>query len=238
MYTNNKQCLCLLFPGLTSVLTKSISLDSNNLDSTTNEMYILTTPTRSSSILGLDKVRSSSQTKPLSRNIDTNPSDKIDGNKLRVSSHSLAQKQQLNRIVSLNQASNRINNNNNKKNDNNNLNKLRDDVIATASKEMVVYASNAVAAELKGAPSLIHDIDNNSNGSSIDGHFNHNTLDEYYKEPMYFGTQNSTEITTQIGANAHLPCTIHHIGEGVVSIQQHFFNFTSNCRNLYSVYRG
>lgn len=44
-----------------------------------------------------------------------------------------------------------------------------------------------------------------------------NQLEDMYNEPMYFGTKNSTVITTQIGATAHLPCTIHYIGEGVVS---------------------
>ena len=48
-----------------------------------------------------------------------------------------------------------------------------------------------------------------------------NTDDENYFElfrtPMKFGTENSTIVTTQIGAIAHIPCTIHHIGEGVVS---------------------
>lgn len=51
-----------------------------------------------------------------------------------------------------------------------------------------------------------------------DDNLDHNSLVEY-KEPMYFGTENSTTITTQVGANAHLPCIIHHIGEGVVSIK-------------------
>lgn len=51
-----------------------------------------------------------------------------------------------------------------------------------------------------------------------DANLDHNSLDELYKEPMYFGTENSTTITTQVGANAHLPCVIHHIGEGVVSV--------------------
>lgn len=123
------------------------------------------------------------------------------------------QQQQMKEIVSLNQGSN------------SNNNKLRDVISQqqqqqrqqTAVKDTVVSASNAVAAELKGAPLLsIHDNDNSS--INIDGQFSHNTLDEYYKEPMYFGTENSTTVTTQIGANAHLPCTIHHIGEGVVSI--------------------
>ncbi|KAL7737734.1 hypothetical protein ACLKA6_006125 [Drosophila palustris] len=39
--------------------------------------------------------------------------------------------------------------------------------------------------------------------------------DNVYGTPMYFGTENSTVVTTQIGATAHVPCTVHHIGEGV-----------------------
>lgn len=42
-------------------------------------------------------------------------------------------------------------------------------------------------------------------------------LEEIYAAPMYFGTENSTVVTTQIGASAHIPCTVHHIGDGVVS---------------------
>ncbi|XP_073811969.1 defective proboscis extension response 13 isoform X2 [Musca autumnalis] len=34
---------------------------------------------------------------------------------------------------------------------------------------------------------------------------------------MYFGTENSTVITTQVGATALIPCTVHQIGEGLVS---------------------
>lgn len=41
--------------------------------------------------------------------------------------------------------------------------------------------------------------------------------DIYNYTPMYFGTVNSTVVATQIGATAHLPCIIHHIGDGVVS---------------------
>lgn len=35
--------------------------------------------------------------------------------------------------------------------------------------------------------------------------------------PMSFGTENWTTISTQIGATALLPCTVHALGEGVVS---------------------
>ena len=40
---------------------------------------------------------------------------------------------------------------------------------------------------------------------------------EIFKTPMKFGTENNTEVTAQIGTTAHLPCTIHNVGEGVVS---------------------
>lgn len=192
-------------------------------------MYILSTPTRPSapqqqhhqqltSNLQSNGIRSVSQTQtdPLSRNKDTtNMSDKIYSRNFKVLSkmklpqqHQQAKQQQHQHqpIVSLNQGSN------------SNNSKLRDVISQQpTTKETVVSASNAVAAELKGAPMLsFHDPDNSS--LNIDGQLSHNTLDEYYKEPMYFGTENSTTVTTQIGANAHLPCTIHHIGEGVVSI--------------------
>ncbi|XP_016986007.1 uncharacterized protein LOC108049363 [Drosophila rhopaloa] len=42
-------------------------------------------------------------------------------------------------------------------------------------------------------------------------------VETLFGTPMYFGTENSTVVTTQIGATAHVPCTVHHIGEGVVS---------------------
>nr|ACT09397.1 IP04217p [Drosophila melanogaster] len=42
-------------------------------------------------------------------------------------------------------------------------------------------------------------------------------MESLFGTPMHFGTENSTVVTTQIGATAHVPCTVHHIGEGVVS---------------------
>lgn len=46
-----------------------------------------------------------------------------------------------------------------------------------------------------------------------------NLLEEFYRTPMFFGTENLTMVTTQVGATAFLPCRIHFIGEGVVSIR-------------------
>lgn len=50
---------------------------------------------------------------------------------------------------------------------------------------------------------------------------------EIFKTPMRFGTENNTEVTSQIGTTAHLPCTIHSVGEGVVSNygSMNIFNF-------------
>lgn len=61
-----------------------------------------------------------------------------------------------------------------------------------------------------------HHVENHLEAThSIDG------ADNMFSTPMYFGTENSTVVTTQIGATAHVPCTVHHIGEGVVSKQTH-----------------
>lgn len=66
-------------------------------------------------------------------------------------------------------------------------------------------------------------------------------LESLYKSRMYFGTSNSTTITSQVGSTAHLPCTVHNIGEGVVSkfylyclFLFHFGNhFQSFCKRIY-----
>ncbi|XP_053674098.1 uncharacterized protein LOC128724397 [Anopheles nili] len=56
-------------------------------------------------------------------------------------------------------------------------------------------------------------------GSSnyFEQHSDSEELLKYYKMPMQFGTENYTLVTSQIGSTAHVPCRIHHIGEGVVS---------------------
>lgn len=59
-----------------------------------------------------------------------------------------------------------------------------------------------------------------------------NQLEDIYNAPMYFGTENSTRITTQIGATAHLPCTIHHIGEGVVSFPYIMYTISNHSINV------
>lgn len=56
-----------------------------------------------------------------------------------------------------------------------------------------------------------------SNDLSISDSLDDNLL-EFYNTPMHFGTENSSMITVQAGAVAHLPCTVHQLGEGVVSV--------------------
>lgn len=84
-----------------------------------------------------------------------------------------------------------------------------------------------------------YQIDNHQTSATSDN-INHNLVmigdnDENYFElfrtPMRFGTENHTVITTQIGATAHIPCTIHHIGEGVVSA---FWEFPINLFALHN----
>lgn len=245
------------YAGLASVHTKSsISLDSNSLQNgnTTNEMYILSAPTRSSSSLSaevssslfeLDSVEPnknirSKMPKDTQMNYrDTNRAADRNNNNNSKKFKITSSKRQPNQIVSLRPASegsgsdtssiiinnNNLHHNNNHKNNKNKNNKNDDNVISSESQKETIV-SNAYAAELKGVPPLsIHEHDILHTNGTGDGQFNHNTLDEYYKEPMYFGTENSTTITTQIGANAHLPCTIHHIGESVVSIKIILFFF-------------
>lgn len=240
------------FAGLASVHTKNISLDSNSLHdgNRTNEMYILSSPTRSSSSLSAEmsaslfeldsvskkNIRSKMPKDTQMNNRDSNRAADRNNNNNSKNFKIVSSKRQPNQIVSLKPTSensdtssiiinNNLHHNNNHKNNKNKNNKNDDNVISSESQKETIV-SNAYAAELKGVPPLsIHEHDILHTNGTGDGQFNQNTLDEYYKEPMYFGTENSTTITTQIGANAHLPCTIHHIGEGVVSIKIILFIF-------------
>lgn len=45
------------------------------------------------------------------------------------------------------------------------------------------------------------------------------------KNNMYFGTSNYTIVSTQIGSPVDIPCTVHNIGESVVSLFFFFFCF-------------
>lgn len=56
-----------------------------------------------------------------------------------------------------------------------------------------------------------------ADNDEIQGHLSDNVLEEFYRTPMSFGTDNLTLVTTQVGATAFLPCRVHYIGDGVVS---------------------
>lgn len=54
------------------------------------------------------------------------------------------------------------------------------------------------------------------NKDNSNNQLNNNENENFTK--MYFGTENLTTISTQVGSIAVVPCEVHHIGEGVVSI--------------------
>lgn len=67
------------------------------------------------------------------------------------------------------------------------------------------------------------------NGGGVDNNLammneNDESYFEIFKTPLRFSTSNNSEITAQIGSTAHLPCTIHNLGEGVVSFLIHYKN--------------
>lgn len=49
-------------------------------------------------------------------------------------------------------------------------------------------------------------------------------------DSMFFGTENSTVVTTQVGATALIPCTVHQIGDGVVSINYLYILLFTNLK--------
>lgn len=77
-----------------------------------------------------------------------------------------------------------------------------------------------------------NDSDNKSDsGNSAGGNISNNVdsvdnIGNTINYRMYFGTTNYTNVSTQIGLNVDVPCTVHNIGEGVVSfiifIYSHF----------------
>ncbi|KFB48351.1 hypothetical protein ZHAS_00016440 [Anopheles sinensis] len=81
--------------------------------------------------------------------------------------------------------------------------------------------ANALDKQHHGGSAKASDSGENGAASDTFNYFDHGSDSEellkYYKMPMQFGTENYTEVTSQIGSTAHVPCRIHHIGEGVVS---------------------
>lgn len=55
-----------------------------------------------------------------------------------------------------------------------------------------------------------------ADNEEVQGSLSDNVLEEFYRTPMSFGTDNLTMVTSQVGATAFLPCRVHYIGDGVV----------------------
>lgn len=185
----------LFFSGLSSVLTKTITQNQNNYDSN-NNMHLISLSSQSASIAESIPIENSLFHSVIERktNGDTIATPAVTNapklNQKPKDPINLSITQKLQQQLR-----------------NNGISKSKE-ISSADGFRMGSLPIAAVAAAMVAGPSL---------GGDAKEHLDHNSLDELYKEPMYFGTENSTTITTQIGANAHLPCTIHHIGEGVVS---------------------
>ncbi|CAO1384262.1 unnamed protein product, partial [Diamesa serratosioi] len=57
----------------------------------------------------------------------------------------------------------------------------------------------------------INKLSNNNNNQSLNNNYNETV------NKAYFSTDNLTLVTTQVGSMVELPCTVHHIGDGMVS---------------------
>lgn len=199
------------FSGLSSVMTKTVSLNQNTNNYDTNNMYLIATSSQSASIGGAAGV---AQHLPIHTSITARGSSAMAGGETLSSSAAantaieapkISQQKIIQKDLKNLSITERL------------KQQQQQQQFQTKSKTIDgavtpgTMATAAVAEALVAAPAL--GVDTNANE-----HLEHNSLEELYKEPMYFGTENSSTITTQIGANAHLPCIIHHIGEGVVSI--------------------
>ena len=59
---------------------------------------------------------------------------------------------------------------------------------------------------------------NNSSNQSLNNNLNKTNSNNYNEtvNKAYFSTDNLTLVTTQVGSMVELPCTVHHIGDGMV----------------------
>lgn len=82
------------------------------------------------------------------------------------------------------------------------------------------YTDSFLSNKAKNYSKLIYQDINVDNLEDISDHQNHmenDNIDDFSDfSNMYFGTENYTVITSQIGSTALVPCSVHHIGEGMV----------------------
>lgn len=114
-------------------------------------------------------------------------------------------------------------------------NRNGDNVDASNNSSISISSSsnNNETSDMTNDMNLQHIVNHNFLMETSENNLNHlaviNENDENYfeifKTPMRFGTENHTEVTAQVGTTAHLPCTIHNIGEGVVCNHE-YYHFT------------
>lgn len=200
------------------MLTKSVSLNQNTYNTHSNLLFLISPTSQPSASVAavrspIDRLAMGAMTAAVNKN----PTP------LSTASKSLGHGSQAqtddtkNLSITQNYQKIQLNNKNNESSgsSSNNSSKFNSTTTSSASTIVPSAAGAAIKAVLP-APAAMVAGPSLGQGDS-DANLDHNSLDELYKEPMYFGTENSTTITTQIGASAHLPCIIHHIGEGVVS---------------------
>lgn len=206
----------LIVAGLTSVLTKSVTLNQNTYDSAHSNLYLISpTSPPPASVAAVRSPMHRLAVGAMTTAVNKNPVPLSTASK--TLGHEAAQTQSDDtKNLSITQNYQKIQLNN--KNNGSSSSKTNSATSSSVS-TIVPSATGAVIKPVLPSPAAMVAGPSLGQGNS-DANLDHNSLDELYKEPMYFGTENSTTITTQIGANAHLPCVIHHIGEGVVSTNE------------------
>lgn len=195
------------------MLTKSVSLNQNTYDTNSNLYLISPTSPPPASVAAVRSPMHRLAVGAMTAAINKNPAPLSTASKALGQQAAQTQSDDT-KNLSIIQNYQQIQLNN-KNNDSSSSSKSNSATSSSASTIVPSATGAAIKPVLPSPAAMVADPPLGQGNS--DANLDHNSLDELYKEPMYFGTENSTTITTQIGANAHLPCVIHHIGEGVVS---------------------
>lgn len=82
-------------------------------------------------------------------------------------------------------------------------------------------APNAISDSSKSESSFKSFKPNGSDGVTLSNATNHNSSNQLadVEESTYFSTANFTNVTSQVGSIVEIPCNVHHLGEGTVSVR-------------------
>lgn len=87
--------------------------------------------------------------------------------------------------------------------------------------------SNKNLNSFKSIKSAMNSSSGFSDGINLNNATNNNSSNQLIgateaESTTFFSTANFTNITAQVGSIVEIPCTVHHIGEGMVSFTLHF----------------